>query len=357
MKPCPDETTDWPCDANVDVVPMRAFVGDDRAGHRVVADEVVDRLVGEHHAPAEGHAFGIALDDVNVVRRVAQLHRNGEGQPGRSRADDLDPHAASSTARRNCSTAALNATGCSRLARCPASAIVLSVTGGRSATALPANVGECMGKGRRRDAVLVAHQHERRHVDRGGAVALVGEPYGGSSAAIGRGVDRTHRRNDLRRDCGTRRRAEQHRRACFGEGAHGHGLARRDRAIVDGLPIGVGGETVGKDQRSAAVRGERVDGNRHHATKRQPADVGAVDAERIERRKRGGGEVVAGRIRSRCAFAIARIVDRDGAPTLAEVVQLRMPHALVRSDPVQEQDRCRVARAGFRDADHPGAGF
>ena len=43
--------------------------------------EILDRLVGEDHAPAEGHALGIALDDLDLVRRVAQLHRDGEGQP------------------------------------------------------------------------------------------------------------------------------------------------------------------------------------------------------------------------------------------------------------------------------------
>jgi hypothetical protein len=81
-------------DANVDIVPMRAFVGDDRARDRVVANQVLDRLVGEHHAPAKGHAFGVALDDADVVRRIAKLHRDGKGQPRRSRSNAFDLHVA-----------------------------------------------------------------------------------------------------------------------------------------------------------------------------------------------------------------------------------------------------------------------
>ena len=104
-------------DANVDVVPMRAFPRDLFARLRVVADEVVDRLVGKDHAPAKGHALGIALDEMDLVRRVAQLHRDGEGQPRGARADAFDLHAAASVARRKRSTARLNASGCSRLAR------------------------------------------------------------------------------------------------------------------------------------------------------------------------------------------------------------------------------------------------
>ena len=79
------------------------------------------------------------------------------------------------------------------------------------------------------------------------------------------------------------------------------------------------------------------------------------DLQRVERCQRGVGEVVARCAIARVAFAIPRIVDRDRAPRLAEVCQLRMPHALVRADPMEEQDgECAAVALGC-DADDPGA--
>ena len=55
---------------DVDVVPMGEFVGDDPAGDRIVGHQILDRLVGEDDAPAEGDARRVALE---------QMRRRGAG--------------------------------------------------------------------------------------------------------------------------------------------------------------------------------------------------------------------------------------------------------------------------------------
>ena len=52
--------------------------------------QVVERLVGEHHAPAEGVVGAVALDDGDLVRRVVLLHQKAEVQAGRAAADADD---------------------------------------------------------------------------------------------------------------------------------------------------------------------------------------------------------------------------------------------------------------------------
>ena len=74
-------------DMDVDVVPMGEFVGDDPARYRIVGHQIFDRLVGKDDAPAEGHAFGIALEHMHLVARVAKLHRDGEIKAGGPAAD------------------------------------------------------------------------------------------------------------------------------------------------------------------------------------------------------------------------------------------------------------------------------
>jgi hypothetical protein len=79
-------------EVDVDVVPV-SELGEDRVGtHRVVGAEVVERLVGEDHAPAEGVVGSVALDHDHLVRRVAQLHRDGEVEPCRAAAKAGDLH-------------------------------------------------------------------------------------------------------------------------------------------------------------------------------------------------------------------------------------------------------------------------
>ena len=58
-----------------------------------LAGEVLDRLVGEDDAPAERDAGRVALEHIDLVRRVAQLHRDGEIEAGRPAADAGDLHA------------------------------------------------------------------------------------------------------------------------------------------------------------------------------------------------------------------------------------------------------------------------
>src|SRR3982750_2598851 len=77
---------------DVDVVPVREFPGDDLRGLGIVARDVVDREVGEDHAPTEGDAWRIAFEDRDVVRRIAQLHRDGEVEAGGTGADAGDLH-------------------------------------------------------------------------------------------------------------------------------------------------------------------------------------------------------------------------------------------------------------------------
>ena len=59
----------------------------------IVGGEVLDRLVGKNDAPAEGDSGGVALEHFDLVRGVAQLHRNGEVETRRPSADAGDFHA------------------------------------------------------------------------------------------------------------------------------------------------------------------------------------------------------------------------------------------------------------------------
>lgn len=58
-------------DADFDVVPLRESRGDGFARNRVIGQQPLDRLVGEHHPPAEGHARGVALEQVDLGLRLA----------------------------------------------------------------------------------------------------------------------------------------------------------------------------------------------------------------------------------------------------------------------------------------------
>src|SRR3954449_3470644 len=79
---------------DVDVVPVREFLRYRRGGDGIVGGDVLDSQIGEDDAPAEGDAGRIALEDGDVVRGIAQLHRDGEIQPRRPSADAGDSHGA-----------------------------------------------------------------------------------------------------------------------------------------------------------------------------------------------------------------------------------------------------------------------
>ena len=62
-------------------------------GRRVGRAQVAERLVGEHDAPAEGVVRPVALDDGDVVGRIALLHQQREVEPRRAAADAGYSHA------------------------------------------------------------------------------------------------------------------------------------------------------------------------------------------------------------------------------------------------------------------------
>src|SRR3954451_10800112 len=61
-------------EVDVDIVPVREFTVDRRGRDGIVFSDVLDREVGEDDAPTEGDARRIALEDLDLVARIAQLH-------------------------------------------------------------------------------------------------------------------------------------------------------------------------------------------------------------------------------------------------------------------------------------------
>ncbi|XEY01140.1 hypothetical protein P7L64_26595 [Tistrella bauzanensis] len=82
-----------------DILPRRETADDRLGADRVVGPQIVHRLIREHHAPAEGVAGTVALDDLDVVGRVAQLHRYREIEAGRPAAEACNAHLAPVLAR------------------------------------------------------------------------------------------------------------------------------------------------------------------------------------------------------------------------------------------------------------------
>ena len=77
---------------DLDVLPARG-----RRGHRLVGlgiglADVLQGLVGEHHAEAEGVLEPVPLVDGDLVARVVALEQDGEIEAGGPRADDRDFH-------------------------------------------------------------------------------------------------------------------------------------------------------------------------------------------------------------------------------------------------------------------------
>src|SRR3546814_951611 len=68
-------------DVDVDIVPMGELALDDLAADGIVGHQVLDRLVGEDDAPAERVVGQVALEQIDLVARIAQLHRYGEITP------------------------------------------------------------------------------------------------------------------------------------------------------------------------------------------------------------------------------------------------------------------------------------
>ena len=79
-------------DVDVDVVPVGERGGDPGEGVGVGGAEVDHRLVGEHHAPAEGVVAAVAFEHRDVGVGTGLLQQQGDVQPGRPAADDRDLH-------------------------------------------------------------------------------------------------------------------------------------------------------------------------------------------------------------------------------------------------------------------------
>ncbi len=88
QKPLPPIRCRGALEVDLDVVPVDELVGDRRVALRVVALEIVERLVGEDDAEAEGVADQVPLVDGDVDERRRLLHQDREIEPGGSGADD-----------------------------------------------------------------------------------------------------------------------------------------------------------------------------------------------------------------------------------------------------------------------------
>src|SRR5262249_29726707 len=79
---------------DLDIVPVGEVGTDLGRALGVVRLQVVQRLLRQHHAPAEGVVRAVALDDADPVRGIAALHRDREIEAGRpaAYADDAHDH-------------------------------------------------------------------------------------------------------------------------------------------------------------------------------------------------------------------------------------------------------------------------
>src|SRR6185436_6192878 len=78
---------------HVDVAPVGEAPADALVGDEVVGLERIERLVGEHHAEAEGVVGAVALVDRDLPARPGLLREQREVQAAGSSSDDADFHA------------------------------------------------------------------------------------------------------------------------------------------------------------------------------------------------------------------------------------------------------------------------
>ncbi len=79
-------------EVDVDVVPVVERADDLAGGFRIGRFEIAQRLVGEHHAPAEGVVGAVALDHAHDVARVRALQQQREVKAGGTPADAQHAH-------------------------------------------------------------------------------------------------------------------------------------------------------------------------------------------------------------------------------------------------------------------------
>ncbi len=84
---------------HADVVPVGEAVADRGGRGRVVGGEVVERLVRQHHAPAEGVVGAVALDHHDLRVGLPELERDREVEPGRAASEADGLHGRSSASR------------------------------------------------------------------------------------------------------------------------------------------------------------------------------------------------------------------------------------------------------------------
>ncbi len=79
---------------DLDVVPIGEVPDDGAVAVAVIGLEGIEGLVREHHAEAEGVVRPVALEYGDAGRRPRLLDQNGEVEPGRTAADDVNLHGA-----------------------------------------------------------------------------------------------------------------------------------------------------------------------------------------------------------------------------------------------------------------------
>ena len=77
---------------DIDIVPTGELLVDHFRRDGIVARDVVDRDVGENDTPAEGDARRIPLEQLDLVRRIAQFHRDREIEASGTGSDACDLH-------------------------------------------------------------------------------------------------------------------------------------------------------------------------------------------------------------------------------------------------------------------------
>ena len=77
---------------NRDVVPVDERFADRLGAVAVILFEIGERIVGQNDAPAERVVRAVALDDDDVVRRIAQLQRDRKIEAGRPASETCHAH-------------------------------------------------------------------------------------------------------------------------------------------------------------------------------------------------------------------------------------------------------------------------
>ena len=86
-KPVPARGDGGALEMHIDIIPMGKAIENFLRRFGIVIAQILDRRVGEHHAPAERVVMRVALDHMDIMPRIAQFHRYGKIKPGSPAAD------------------------------------------------------------------------------------------------------------------------------------------------------------------------------------------------------------------------------------------------------------------------------